>query len=143
MKRQTERVTEMVAGVIAVMTLAAESDKFSFRHSIIGILLALFIVRGFWQSKTFYESLLFAAIFALAALLAFGKLIDFVRDTDFFRLKVDRDFAYFWLWLSLTGWVLAIDLLLENRRVKRRIGAESNRKQKAMSEPTEQKGGEI
>ena len=129
MKRQAERVTEMIAGVIAVMTLAAESDSFSFRHSIIGILLVLFIVRGFWQSKTFYESLLFAAIFALATLLAFGKLIDFVRDIDFFRLTVDRDFAYLWLWLFLTGWVLAIDLVLENRGLR------------VLS--TEQKGGEL
>ena len=143
MKRQTERVTEMVAGVIAVMTLAAESDKFTFRHSIIGILLAMFIIRGFRQSKTFYESLLFVAIFALAVLLASGKLIDFIRDTDFFRLTIDRDFAYFWLWLSLTGWMLAIDLLLENRRVKKRTGVNSDTKQKNMSESKEQKGGEI
>ena len=124
MKRQTAPVTEMIAGVIAVIALAAESDSFSFRHSIIGIILVLFIVQGFWKSKTFYLSLLFSAIFALVTLLALGKLIDFVRDSDFFRLKVDRDFAYLSLWLSFTGWVLAIDQALENRRLQKITGAE-------------------
>jgi len=114
MKRQAARVTEIIAGVIAVMTLTAESDSLSFRHSIIGIILILYIVQGFWQSKRFYPSLLFSAIFALAMLLALGKLVDFLRDT-YFRLTVDRDFAYFWL-----------RLLLRTRCLNRKPGSAKN-----------------
>ena len=125
MKRQTAPVTEMIAGVIAVIVLAAESDSFSFRHSIIGIILVMFIVQGFRESKTFYLSLLFSTIFALATLLTLGKFIDFLRDTDFFRLKVDRDFTYFLLWLFFTGWAMVIDQVLENRRLQKQTVAES------------------
>lgn len=127
MKHQKAPVTEMIAGVIAVMALATETDGFSFRHSIIGTILVLFIAQGFWQSKTFYLSLLFSAIFALATLLVLGKLIDFVRDADFFRLTLDRDFTYLCLWLFLTVFVLAFDQVLENGRLQRRIGPESER----------------
>lgn len=118
MKNQSIGITEIIAAAITGMIIVAESNHFSLRHSIIGMILVLFLIRNFEQPKTILDSMLFPAIFALVILLTFGKLIDFIRDTCFTQI-ISRDFTYFGLWLFLTLFVSVINLACVNMRLQK------------------------
>jgi len=113
--KQEASITELVVGVIAVMSLAVGADAYSFRNTIVGIILVLFVVQGFWREKRLYPSILFSAIFAVALLVAIGKPVDFCGD-EYFYDYVSRDVSHFLLWLLISVSSLILDRIIQAAR---------------------------
>jgi hypothetical protein len=109
---EKDSVTDLVVGVIAVMSLGATSEYFSLTDMIIGIILVLFVSQGWPRSKTFYQSLLFSAVFALAALLIAGKALDLLRD-NYFDKEISREVTLSGAWLAICLVSFIIDRALQ------------------------------
>ncbi len=125
MNKQTDSVIEMVAGVIGVVAFTTETTSFSYRHSIIGAMLVLYVLPGFRRSKTLHASLLFSCIVSLLTLLTVGKAIDWLRDT-YVRLSVERDLLYVYLWLVLSLLVFLADLVIIKKKQKTEVTHEAH-----------------
>ena len=111
MNKNSTPLIETIAGAIGIFAIMDQCESFNLKHTMIGVVLFLYVFQGFRRYKSLNSSILFCAISALPIVLTVGILLDWIRDT-YWRKMLSRDTL-----LALAWFLFSIIMLVIERKV--------------------------